>query len=91
LLTLLIGLQSALVCFPVHAQDQCQTILNSKCTRCHYLTRVCQELGKKTKRSWKRTINNMIRYGAKLSGEERDILLDCLGNAAPGDTRICEY
>lgn len=69
----------------------CETILNETCSTCHYKTRICQKLGKKKKGAWKKTINTMVRYGAKISPKEQETLLTCLSKAVPGDKRVCDY
>ena len=89
-LALILPMQSSLACLNASAQDTCETLLDTKCASCHYLTRVCQVLGKKSKRAWKRSIKNMVRYGTKLSREEQKILLDCLSKAPPRDKRVCK-
>ncbi len=88
---LVLPLQAVSLGVNASAADSCETILDTKCTRCHYLTRVCQMLGKKSKRSWRRTIDNMVRRGTDLTSEERNVLLECLSSASPGDDRICKF
>ena len=58
----------------------CTTLLLTKCDSCHYLTRVCYRIGKKSKRGWKRTVKSMVRYGVKLTKEQQEILLECLSS-----------
>jgi hypothetical protein len=58
----------------------CATLLLTKCDSCHYLTRVCYRLGKKSKRGWKRTLKSMIRKGTQLTMKEQKLLLECLSN-----------
>jgi len=58
----------------------CATLLLTKCDSCHYLTRVCYRLGKKSKRGWKSTLKVMIRRGAQLTMNEQNILLECLSS-----------
>jgi len=58
----------------------CATLLLTKCDSCHYLTRVCYRLGKKSKRGWKSTLNAMIRKGAQLTMTEQKVLLECLSS-----------
>ena len=89
-LALVLFMQTFAANFHAYAADRCETLLASKCTSCHYLTRVCQVLGKKNKRTWKRSIKNMVRYGTKITREEQKILLDCLSTAPPRDKRVCK-
>jgi hypothetical protein len=58
----------------------CAVLLLSKCDSCHYLTRVCYRLGKKSKRGWKSTLKVMIRRGAQLTKKEQKVLLECLSS-----------
>ena len=58
----------------------CKTLLLTKCDSCHYLTRVCYRLGKKSKRGWKSTLKVMIRRGAQLTMQEQKVLLECLSS-----------
>ncbi len=58
--------------------DACADLLMERCTQCHYVTRVCQQLGKKSKWRWKKTLKNMVRHGAKLSKAEQKKLVNCL-------------
>ena len=58
----------------------CAVLLLTKCDSCHYLTRVCYRLGKKSKRGWKSTLKVMIRRGALLTKNEQKVLLECLSS-----------
>ena len=75
------------VCHPGIAQESgggedtnCAALLLTKCDSCHYLTRVCYRLDKKSKRGWKRTLKVMIKRGAQLTVKEQKILLECLSS-----------
>lgn len=83
----------------LHAGADCLTLLNERCQECHYLTRVCQKV--ETEQSgnswfsspagtWKRTVKNMVRQGAKLTGDEEEILVDCLSKPAPEIEKFCK-
>lgn len=72
------------------ADDACAVLLNTKCETCHYKTRICQKLGKKTKRGWRVTIKRMVRHGLKISDEERDVLVDCLTELPEGADTVCK-
>lgn len=56
----------------------CAQILNARCAACHHATRICQKLGRKNTKGWKRTISNMVRHGAQISSAETDTLVRCL-------------
>ncbi len=70
--------------------DACAVLLNTKCETCHYKTRICQKLGKKTKRGWRVTIKRMVRHGLKISDDEHDILVDCLSELPEGADIVCK-
>ncbi|MFC1523870.1 hypothetical protein ACFL6N_03675 [Thermodesulfobacteriota bacterium] len=72
------------------AGEECWVLLEAQCVECHYKTRICQSLGKKSKRKWKRSIKNMVKRGAKLSKKEQQILVECLHAEPPGSKKVCE-
>jgi hypothetical protein len=101
-LTLLFILSGALLWLaaaPHNAAGQsCAELLRDRCETCHYLTRVCEKVEKDLGRSswfggtagsWKRTIKNMVRQGAKLDNGEETVLADCLSTPAPEVLDIC--
>lgn len=64
--------------FTSHAAGNCAYILNTKCTTCHNLGRICRKLGKKKKSKWLTTVKRMVRHGASLSKAEVKELATCL-------------
>jgi len=72
------------------AEESCTELLTNRCEACHYNTRVCQKVKKKKgKGSWKRTIKNMVRQGAKLNKSEQKQLVSCLGKRTPEILEFC--
>ncbi len=72
------------------AAEDCGDLLLSRCNSCHYLTRVCRKFSENRSRgNWKRTINRMIRRGAKLSKTEEKTLIDCLGGQSAVAEQTC--
>lgn len=72
------------------AAEECTTLLTERCETCHYMTRVCEKVEEnKGKWSWKRTVKNMVRQGAKLTAAEQDILVSCLSEPAPEVVKLC--
>ncbi|MDH5298879.1 MAG: hypothetical protein OEV91_07660 [Desulfobulbaceae bacterium] len=59
----------------------CAALLESKCTVCHYATRICQKIGRKSKRGWERTIDNMAARGARVTADEKRVLSQCLAQS----------
>ena len=51
-------------------------LLEERCTVCHDLERVVS--AQKDREGWEQTVDRMIRRGANLNTEERDILVDYL-------------
>lgn len=72
------------------AEESCSELLTNRCETCHYNTRVCQKVTKKKgKGSWKRTIKNMVKQGAKLSNSEQKQLVACLSKRTPEILEFC--
>ena len=72
------------------AGDECANLITSRCEVCHYMTRICESLDKKSKSSWKRTVGNMVSYGAQLNKEEQLALVDCLSGPSANITALCK-
>jgi hypothetical protein len=68
----------------------CQAIIDVKCVKCHYKTRICDALGTKSKRKWKRTIKFMVKQGAQLSKEEQVLVVDCLSTMPKASDIVCK-
>ena len=76
---------------PAAPGETCSELLSNRCEACHYNTRVCQKVQqKKGKGSWRRTVKNMVKQGAKLSKDEQKILVDCLSKPAPEVLEYCD-
>jgi hypothetical protein len=71
-------------------KPKCGELLLSRCQSCHYLERVCSQVGVKSKRRWKATLKRMVkRRGAELSGDEQEILVGCLTAPDPAIVKEC--
>ena len=68
----------------------CIDLLVGKCRECHYLTRICQSLDKKSKWQWKRSIRTMAKRGAEVSRQQEDQILACLASKAADVVAFCE-
>jgi len=69
----------------------CAEILQNRCQSCHYLARVCSQVGEKSKRRWKTTLKRMVNiHGAEVSAEELKSLLNCLATPTPDIKKECE-
>jgi len=58
-----------------------KSVLEDQCVECHNLSRV--KSASMTRDEWSRTIDRMIAFGAELTSEERDLLLDYLETTYP--------
>jgi cytochrome c5 len=58
-----------------------QALLQDRCTVCHSLSRV--EQAGKTAAEWENSVNRMVGYGAVLSAEELDVLIQFLAETYP--------
>ncbi len=75
---------------PLLAGQDCSEMLEQNCTSCHYKSRICQKVGKKTKRAWKNTTKRMIRYGLKLDKSELNKITDCLVALEENPGQFCQ-
>lgn len=67
----------------------CSSIVDSRCTRCHYKTRICDALGTKSVRQWHKTIKFMIKQGAQLNEDEQIKVIACLSSLPAGSEVVC--
>jgi hypothetical protein len=68
----------------------CSSIINAKCTRCHYKTRICDALGTKSVRQWKKSTIFMVRQGAELTEDEQNKVVACLSSLPQGSPVVCD-
>lgn len=68
----------------------CSAIVEAKCVRCHYKTRICDALGTKSVGNWKRTIKFMIKQGAELTEDEQNKVIACLSGLPKGSEIVCK-
>ena len=68
----------------------CSSTINAKCMRCHYKTRICNALGTKSDREWKKTITFMVRRGAELTEDEQNKVVECLSSLPKGSQVVCD-
>lgn len=72
------------------ADSVCSSLVDAKCVRCHYKTRICDALGTKSVRKWKQSIQFMIKQGAQLSEEEKNTVVACLASLPQGSDVVCK-
>ena len=68
----------------------CSAIVDAKCVRCHYKTRICDALGTKSAGNWKRTIKFMVKQGAQLTEDEKNKIIACLAALPKGSDVVCK-
>jgi hypothetical protein len=68
----------------------CSSIINAKCTRCHYKTRICDALGTKSVGKWEKSIRFMVRQGAQLTVSEQSKVVTCLSSLPRGSQVVCD-
>ena len=68
----------------------CSSMINAKCIRCHYKTRICNALGTKSVRQWKKSITFMVRQGAELTEDEQNKVVTCLSSLPQGSQVVCD-
>lgn len=72
----------ALTLFLIHisttfaSTDSPKDIVEKRCIACHNLSLVYN--AKKSKAEWEKTVERMIRYGARLNEEEREAVINYL-------------
>ncbi len=70
---------------------ECAELLRNRCQSCHYLSRVCEHAGERSKRKWTATLERMVeRRGAELNKEEQVFLVDCLQAPASDIIKECK-
>lgn len=85
-----------LLCLPPLARGaanepaDCATVLHNHCEVCHDNTRFCQKLGQQGKSAWQRTIKTMVSFGAGMTAEEQQMVLDCLSAPTPAVQGYCK-
>ena len=85
---------------PASAQENCIQLLTNRCETCHYMTRTCQKVDRERNKkswfgggaagTWKRTIKNMVKQGARLNKEEETILVECLSKPTAEVLSLCK-
>ncbi|MBW2510523.1 MAG: hypothetical protein JRE01_00665 [Deltaproteobacteria bacterium] len=61
---------------PVQAQDKRAALLEGRCSGCHPTS--LTESKQKTPKQWQATVSRMINKGARLTDEEKKVLVDYL-------------
>jgi hypothetical protein len=75
---------------PASAANNCTERITTHCTGCHYPNRICEKIGRKSRRDWKVTVKRMLRYGLQLNGTGQDLMLDCLQGLEKDRGELCK-
>ncbi|KPK27444.1 MAG: hypothetical protein AMJ61_05730 [Desulfobacterales bacterium SG8_35_2] len=70
--------------------EVCKALIDAKCVKCHYKTRICDALGTKSVGKWKRTIKFMIKQGAQLTQDDQNKVIACLSSMPKGSEIVCK-
>jgi hypothetical protein len=68
----------------------CRAIVDTKCVKCHYKTRICDVLGTKSVSKWEKTIKFMKKQGAQLTDDEQNKVIACLSSLPKGSNVVCK-
>ena len=79
-----------LAAIPALADQECAAKVLATCTKCHYPARICEKLGKKSKREWNTTIKRMLRYGLVLNDTDQENMLKCLLSLEGNSGNLCK-
>jgi len=74
----------------LYAVDDKSGLVTGKCDTCHSIDKICKNIGKKDSSAWEKTIDRMIKKGAKVSGDEKKEILAYLPGLEPGTNPICK-
>ena len=75
---------------PPPPETVCVSLVNAKCVKCHYKTRICDALGSKSVGQWKSSIKFMIKQGAQLTEDEQNKVIACLSSLPKGSGVVCQ-
>jgi hypothetical protein len=74
----------------VPPETVCSSMINAKCTQCHYKTRICDALGTKSVGKWKKSITYMVKQGAELTQDDQNKVVACLISLPKGSQVVCD-
>lgn len=89
-LTMALGIAALSLTVTARAAQDCTANVLAACSTCHYQSRICEKLDKKSKREWKVTLKRMLRYGLVLDEAQQDSMLECLVSLKKDRGRLCK-
>ena len=72
------------------AEAAFSAIVDTKCVRCHYKTRIFDALGTKSVSKWEKTIKFMKKQGTQLTDDEQNKLIACFSSLPKGSNVVCQ-
>lgn len=69
---------SVLISTAIASSDSPEEIIEKHCTSCHTKSPILIKKNKESRGDWEKTIDRMIKYGAQLSQEERETIINYL-------------
>jgi hypothetical protein len=69
--------------------DDAQSLVMTACTKCHDTNKICKKIGKKSREKWDKTVSRMIKKGAELPEDKKDLVIDYLLSLEPGSKPVC--
>jgi mono/diheme cytochrome c family protein len=74
----------------IAAAETAEQLTLNKCGSCHGVDKFCKHLGKKDAASWTKTVDAMIKKGAKINDQEKKTIAEYLAGLKAGAKPICK-
>ncbi|MBN1635962.1 MAG: hypothetical protein JW920_05580 [Deltaproteobacteria bacterium] len=70
-------------------ESKAGSLVTKTCAACHSTERICKKLDKQDRKWWNKTAERMIKRGADLTPEQKDLIVQYLVDLAPGSEPVC--
>ncbi len=70
-------------------REQCASIINMYCSRCHTTERICKGLGKNDSDAWKMVLKKMAENDEDIDVDVRTVVHACLTSLPSVTTIVC--
>ena len=74
----------------IAAVENAEQLTLNKCGACHKVEKFCKHLGKKDAAAWTKTVEAMIKKGAKINDQEKQTIATYLAGLKAGAKPICK-
>ncbi|MCM0756220.1 hypothetical protein M7784_13345 [Desulfovibrio aminophilus] len=71
------------------AGDEAKDLVNTVCSDCHSLSRVCDGLGRRDAAAWSLVAARMRGHGASLDAGQQEVVAEYLGGLKPDRAVFC--